>query len=76
MSSIQWRIRRGLLELDYIFHGFYQYRYETLSDIEKKQFIDLLEIADPDLLEWVIYRKPCPIQYREVMIMIHQHIDT
>ena len=75
MSSIQWRIRRGVLELDHVFHGFYHTQYERLSAPHQQQFLNLLEIADPELLEWVIYRNPCPSEFQEIMALIHQHMD-
>jgi succinate dehydrogenase flavin-adding protein (antitoxin of CptAB toxin-antitoxin module) len=76
MSSIQWRIRRGVLELDHVFHGFYHTQYDKLSKPLQKQFLDLLEIADPELLEWVIYRNPCPPEFSEVVAIIHMYIDA
>jgi succinate dehydrogenase flavin-adding protein (antitoxin of CptAB toxin-antitoxin module) len=76
MSFIAWRIRRGVLELDHVFHGFYAIHDEKMSDLQKQQFVKLLEVSDPELLQWVIYRQPCPAEFIEVIALIHQYMDS
>ncbi len=51
---IEWRCRRGLLELDELLHGFLQHGYAELSDKERACFARLLECSDPTLISWLL----------------------
>ena len=52
LARIQWRCRRGLLELDLILQAFLERHYFSLSESEKDSFIQLLELPDNTLLDY------------------------
>lgn len=52
LARVQWRCRRGLLELDLILQAFLDRHYLTLSEAEKQAFIQLLELPDNTLLDY------------------------
>lgn len=47
---LQWRCRRGLLELDMLLSNFLHQRFPNLSPEEQVSFAHLLEVADDDEL--------------------------
>lgn len=59
-SAVRWRCRRGMLELDFIFHRFFDERYEALSDDQKTIFETLQKQEDPLLFDWLITGVSCP----------------
>ena len=52
-SSLRWRCRRGLLELDLALSRFLEEGYERLSGRERALFEDLLAENDADLWAWM-----------------------
>jgi antitoxin CptB len=52
-NLIQYRCRRGLLELDIILLNFFDHHYRNLPQTQKKLFLELLELEDNDLLYMV-----------------------
>ena len=57
--KVEWRCRRGMLELDVIFQKFFNDHYEKLSEDQKKIFEQLLEHEDPVLFDWLVTELPC-----------------
>ncbi|ALP53018.1 hypothetical protein Tel_07520 [Candidatus Tenderia electrophaga] len=57
-SRLQWRCRRGMLELDLLLQPFVERRYDHLSAEEKQQFHALLDFQDQELLECLMLQKP------------------
>ena len=58
----RWRCRRGLLELDLILNRFLETHYARLDAVQRRQFNDILEEADNDLLDLAMGRRepePC-----------------
>lgn len=54
LSRIHWACRRGMLELDQLLEAYFLKHYESLSQQEQQQFIDLLASADQDLFNWLL----------------------
>jgi len=52
-SRLQWRCRRGLLELDLVLQTFLQDSYAMLTSEEKKQLDRLLALPDGTLLAYI-----------------------
>ena len=50
MRRLQWRCRRGLLELDIVLARFVATRYAQLDDAQKIAFDELLDL--PDTVLW------------------------
>jgi antitoxin CptB len=57
VDRIRWRCRRGLLELDLILKSFLERRYGELDTDEQRLFVELLDEADNDLLDWALGRR-------------------
>lgn len=51
---LRWQCRRGLLELDVLFEAFLDNQYNTLDDVGKQAFVELLRQPDPLLQRWVM----------------------
>ncbi len=54
---LRWRARRGMLENDILLTRFLDRYEETLSDAEVTTFVQLLELADGDLMDLLMARK-------------------
>lgn len=66
-DPIRWRCRRGMRELDVLVEGFYTRRYGAMSDAEQAQFRALLEVADPDLVNWLMRRAQPPEEFASII---------
>ena len=77
-QKIYWRLRRGLLELDFILSRFWQQCNSTLNNSQIKAFDSLLDCQDPDLLDWLLYRadNPKSIPLQEIVMMIRNFFDN
>lgn len=49
LSQLRLRCRRGMLELDLILERYLNNHYVTASIEEQRQFLELLELQDPEL---------------------------
>ena len=56
MTRLAWQCRRGMLELDLLLIGFLENGYEQLDSELKQAFIELLDIVDTELLEYLMGR--------------------
>ena len=68
-NKIYWRLRRGVLELDFIFQEFWKYHYKNLPDDQKQYFVKLLDVQDPELLQYLVYRTKTPEEYELKVIV-------
>jgi antitoxin CptB len=53
LKRLQWRCRRGLLELDLVLMAFLQRDYDSLTPEEQCDFSELLELPDNVLLDFL-----------------------
>lgn len=53
-KRLQWQCRRGMLELELFLNDFLEYNYDHLSDENKLLFVDLLNIIDPVLFDYLM----------------------
>jgi antitoxin CptB len=51
INQLRWACRRGLLELDLLLNTYVDKVYDQLTDIEKRQFISLLDMQDQEMYE-------------------------
>lgn len=59
MKRLQWRSRRGMLELDVLLEPFTKNVLPTLTPSQQLVYMNLLECEDPDLFSWFMSdRKP------------------
>lgn len=56
-SQIGWRCRRGVRELDVILERYLNEAFDASSDEEKSSFCRLLELSDPDLMDFLVMAK-------------------
>lgn len=56
-ARLQWRCRRGMLELDLLLLPFMDKAYDGLSPHDQHQFHVLLDLQDQELLECLMLQK-------------------
>jgi antitoxin CptB len=59
-AKIKWACRRGMLELDVLLSNFLGKGYNALDDENKRLFIDLLYLPDPELFALLMLRVEAP----------------
>lgn len=69
-KRLQWRCRRGLLELDVLLERFLTRYYENLSASDQETFAALLERSDQDLIDWLLVGKPAPSEFAGLVEVI------
>ena len=57
-NQLQWRCRRGLLELDILLHRFLETHYDDLGTRQRDAFAALVEMQDLDLWHLVTADEP------------------
>lgn len=57
-ARLQWRCRRGMLELDLLLQPFVENVYDDLSPEDKYKFHLLLDLQDQELLECLMLQTP------------------
>ena len=57
-ARLQWRCRRGMLELDLLLQPFVENVYDSLRAEEKHKFHLLLDLQDNELLECLMLQTP------------------
>jgi antitoxin CptB len=67
-SRLRWLCRRGMKELDVVMTGYLESQYEQASEAEKKAFITLLEMHDPDLYALLMRRQSSPNETIETVV--------
>ncbi len=67
-SRVRWRCRRGIRELDIALQNFLESEYDRLAPNEKGKFQELLETADPLLMDW-IYGRESPLDEELVKLV-------
>ncbi len=73
-TTIKWRCRRGMLELDIFLIPFCENIYPILNDARKKTFIILLEENDVDLFDWLMLRaQPDDSNFNEIIKLIRAY---
>lgn len=76
-SRLQWMCRRGMLELDVLLGKFLETGYASLSDDEKRQFVELLNCPDPDLFAWLLGTdEPEQLELRSIIGKIKRHVRS
>jgi antitoxin CptB len=58
IERLKWRSRRGLLELDLVFTGFWEKNEHLLSEQDMRVLDRLLQLSDNDILDMVMTRQP------------------
>lgn len=59
-AKIKWACRRGMLELDILLTKFLDNEFKNLSDADKRLFIELLYLPDPELFSLLMGQVTSP----------------
>ena len=54
LSALKWQCRRGMLELDVFLQKFLQHGYAQLNEQQRKDFYEILEYPDQELVELLL----------------------
>ncbi|HEY0720519.1 MAG TPA: succinate dehydrogenase assembly factor 2 [Gammaproteobacteria bacterium] len=57
LARLAWRCRRGMLELDLLLQGFLEHGYDELGKAQRMRFVQLLELNDQQLLDYLMERE-------------------
>lgn len=68
LAKLQWRCRRGTLELDTILNGYLANCYASADANEKLLFAQLLELEDSDLLAYLFGEKRPPSENMTLLV--------
>jgi antitoxin CptB len=60
-------------ELDMVFDRFLAQDYAGLDDDSKARFLELLEVTDPELYDWVLGRVSPPEHFAGLISSLQQH---
>jgi antitoxin CptB len=71
-NLVQYRCRRGLLELDLIFSNFYDCCYKDLSEKNKDLFLEFLGLEDNDLWSMLQESQKHNHKYTDLVQLIHK----
>ena len=74
-SSLLWRCRRGIREMDLLLQSFVEQYFELLTDEQKTAFEQLLEASDVELMAWIMGRADPPTEQIRYLIEIIQEIN-
>ena len=68
-SRIKWELRRGMLELDQLFHRFYEELFDDCSVKEQEIFVRFLQEEDPTIWAWLFteYNEEAPADYQDLL---------
>lgn len=54
-------------ELDDLLLAYLEYRYEDAAEADKQAFRTLLQLSDPELIGYLLYREPPAIEHARVV---------
>ncbi|MBM2830238.1 MAG: succinate dehydrogenase assembly factor 2 family protein [Gammaproteobacteria bacterium] len=74
-SSLLWRCRRGIREMDLLLQYFIEKRFDLLTNEEKDAFEQLLEQQDLDIMAWIMGRAEPPNEQIRHLIEIIREIN-
>ena len=70
-KKLLWQCRRGMLELELFLNDFMEFNYDSLTEIQKKSFENLLTIIDPVLFDYLMgIQESDDRQQREIINII------
>lgn len=76
-NRLQWKCRRGMLELDILLSSFLQNGYETLDDADLERFSQLLEYEDNPLFELLMGKmQPADASFNPLISLIRDSVTS
>lgn len=55
-NRVRWLCRRGMKELDLVINRYFESDYDSLTEQEKNEFKDFLNLEDPEIFSWIMGR--------------------
>ncbi len=72
-SSLLWRCRRGIREMDILLQRFIENQYDTLSTTEQETFEQLLDETDMDIMAWIMEKASPPSdEFAKIIDLLRQ----
>jgi antitoxin CptB len=68
IHSLRWRCRRGMKELDVLLTRYLDRDYHQAAAPQRQAFESLLEMADPEILDYILGRKTAANRDLELVI--------
>lgn len=75
-SSLIWRCRRGIKEMDLLLQRFIETRFHKLSEQEKLAFAELLDQQDPDIMDWILERSVPPTDTLKIAVKLIRDVNS
>lgn len=76
LSKVQWRCKRGMLELDLMLQNFCSTAYVNMAPSKQVLFEELLEQEDQDLQRWLVGNEPCSQAKLQDLILVIRHMHA
>lgn len=65
-----WRSRRGILELDLHLVPFATQRFKGLSESQQREYLELLEQEDVEVLSWIQDKANAPTKFKDIVEIV------
>ena len=76
-KKVRWRSHRGMLELDLILIPFVEKSFNELTEKQKSDYQNLLQLEDPTLYSWLMGFEPVSEPSMiEIVSLIHQFVKN
>lgn len=75
-SSLKWRCRRGIREMDILFQRFLEKHFDNLSPDEQKIFEQLLDESDMDILAWIMGKLKPENKFEKIIKLLSENNTT
>lgn len=76
LSKVQWRCKRGMLELDLMLQNFCEVAYVSMTPEKQQVFEQLLEEEDQTLQRWLVGTEPTGIAKFQDMVLVIRHMHA
>ena len=76
MSQLAWQCRRGMRELDELLRTYLEQRYEQAPETDKQAFQALLQLPDPELVDYLLNKQMPAAELQRVVEHILDRTDT
>ena len=71
-SSLKWRCRRGIREMDILFQRFLEKHFDNLSTEEQEIFEQLLDESDMDILAWIMDKSKPADKFEKIIKLLSE----
>lgn len=76
LKRLHWRAHhRGTREADFMIGGFFDAHHSGWSDDERRQFGDMLDEQDVDIMAWAVGKADAPEQFRGPLLEALKKLD-